>query len=109
MEDKSELYEKQIGKILQKLVIDVYPVVSNIDLKVKVKFERYETEYDVGMTVYYSKILKDTPRHQRMSKIKDILGLPYSESLWQFYRDIVKYVIPEKIDFGLVNDIDLLP
>lgn len=107
MEDKSELYEKQIGKILQRLVMDVYPVVSNIDLKVK--FERFGTVYDVGMTVYYSKILRDTPRHERMSKIKDILGLPYKESLWQFYRDLVRYVIPEKVDFGLVNDIDLLP
>lgn len=109
MEDKSELYEKQIGKILQRLVIDVHPVLSNIELKVKLRYIENQPVYDVGMTVYYSKILKDTPRHKRMSKVKDILGLPYTESLWEYYHNFIKYIIPEKIDLGLVNDIDLLP
>jgi len=110
MEDKSEIYKKNLSKILQKLVVDVQDVVSTIELNVKLMEDIHDKPYyDVGLVVYYSKILSSIPRHKRLQKIKEYFDIPNQSSLWEYYNDIIKYVIPERVDLGLVNDIDLLP
>lgn len=110
--DKSEIYEKQLSKIFQRLLVDKYPVITNVEFEIEYhgsgpNFEVGNSEYSIDMVIYYSTLLSDVPRHKRIQTIKDYLGINYyNGSIHGFIEGLIGYIIPEKFYLGLFNEVE---
>jgi len=111
--DKSGVYERQLNKLVKTLVVDVYPVVHDVEVRVtKNNDNSLDDDYDYTVNfyvIYSGNILDEIPRYKRLPKIKKELDLNQDTALWDFFKKYVKYVIPESFEFLMFNDIDLLP